>query len=83
MARLAIHLLGSFQVSIEATPITNFESNKVRALLAYLAVESGRSQRREKLADLLWPEMSPQRTRYPRLPSPATSAAGKSGSHFG
>lgn len=36
--------------------MTGFESNKVRALLAYLAVESDRPQPRRKLAALLWSE---------------------------
>ena len=40
MTRLKIRLLGSFQVSLSSAPLTSFESNKVRALLAYLAVES-------------------------------------------
>jgi DNA-binding SARP family transcriptional activator/predicted ATPase len=57
MSRLMIRLLGSFQVSIAATPITKFESNKVRALLAYLAVEHDQAHIREQLADLLWPEL--------------------------
>lgn len=61
MARLRICLLGSFQVSIDEMPITNFESNKVRALLAYMAVESRQAHRREKLAALFWPEMPPKR----------------------
>ena len=60
MARLTIRLLGSFQVSIDAAPITNFESNKVRGLLAYLVVESCQAHRREKLAALFWPEMAPK-----------------------
>ena len=37
-------------------PVTAFASNKVRALLAYLAVEADRPHRREALAGLLWPE---------------------------
>jgi predicted ATPase/DNA-binding SARP family transcriptional activator len=57
MARLTIHTLGSFQVSIESKPITKFESNKARALLAYLSVESSHSHAREKLADLFWPDL--------------------------
>ena len=56
MARLSICLLGSFQVTLDGDPVTNFESDKVRALLAYLCVEAKTPQRREKLAGLLWPE---------------------------
>jgi DNA-binding SARP family transcriptional activator len=37
-------------------PVTAFRSDKVRALLAYLAVEAEQPHRREKLAGLLWPE---------------------------
>ncbi len=55
MARLKLSLLGTFQVILDGNPITGFESNKVRALLAYLAAEPERPQRRESLADLLWP----------------------------
>jgi WD40 repeat protein/serine/threonine protein kinase/DNA-binding SARP family transcriptional activator len=61
MAHLTIRLLGPFQVTLNEQPITGFESDKVRALLAYLAVEAGRPHRREALAGLLWPEM-PERT---------------------
>src|SRR5690606_6701493 len=35
--------------------------NKVRALLAYLAVEAGRPHRRAHLCDLLWPDL-PERS---------------------
>ena len=56
MAHLAAHLLGSLQVTLDGNPVTGFESDKARALLAYLTVETGRPHRREKLAGLLWPE---------------------------
>jgi DNA-binding SARP family transcriptional activator len=56
MARLAIRLLGPFQVTPDREPVTGFASDKVRALLAYLAVTAGRPHRRETLAGLLWPE---------------------------
>jgi WD40 repeat protein/DNA-binding SARP family transcriptional activator len=56
MAHLRIHLLGSFLVTLDGEPVTTFEWDKVRALLAYLAVEADRSHSREKLAGLLWPE---------------------------
>jgi len=56
MARLSIRLLGPLQVTLDGEPVTGFESDKVRALLAYLAVEQGAPQRREKLAGMLWPD---------------------------
>ncbi len=55
MAHLSICLLGTFAVTRGSLPITAFASNKVRALLAYLAVEADRPHTREALADLLWP----------------------------
>ena len=55
MAHLSLHLLGPFQVTLDGEPVTGFESARVRALLAYLAVESDRLHRRETLAGLLWP----------------------------
>ncbi len=58
MARLEIQLLGPFQATLDGEPITGFDSDKVRALLAYLAVESDRPARREKLAGLLWPDFA-------------------------
>jgi len=56
MAHLELTLLGSFQVTMDGQPITRFKSNRVRALLAYLAVESDKPHRRESLAGLLWPD---------------------------
>ena len=61
MARLSIRLFGSFQVRLDAAPITNFDSDKVRALLAYLVVEGSQAHSREKLAALFWPEMPAKR----------------------
>ncbi len=56
MPQLRLEFLGGFRVSLDETTITTFESNKVRALLAYLAVEAQRSRPRETLATLLWPD---------------------------
>ncbi|RLC60629.1 MAG: hypothetical protein DRI80_10610 [Chloroflexota bacterium] len=56
MAHLSLYLLGTFQVTLDDKPVTSFKSNKVRALLAYLAVEANRLHRRETLAGLLWPK---------------------------
>ncbi|MBN1180200.1 MAG: tetratricopeptide repeat protein [Anaerolineae bacterium] len=58
MARLEIALLGTFQVSKDGNPITRFETDPARALLAYLALHVGTPLRRETLADLLWPDQS-------------------------
>jgi len=54
MARLEISLLGPFGITLDGDPATGFISDKVRALLAYLAVEGAQPQRREILAGLLW-----------------------------
>ena len=56
MARLSVSLLGTFQATLDGEPVSDFESAKVRALLAYLMVESDRSHHREALAGLLWPD---------------------------
>ena len=56
MAHLSLSLLGSFQVTLAGEPVTSFESDKVRALLAYLAVEADRPHRRDSLVGLLWPD---------------------------
>ena len=56
MATLIVKLLGPIQVLKGDESITKFESDRVRALLAYLAVEADRPHRREHLAALLWPD---------------------------
>ncbi|MEW6405531.1 MAG: tetratricopeptide repeat protein [Chloroflexota bacterium] len=54
---LHILLLGSPQILQDNSPAPSFISNKVPALLAYLAV-TRRAHTRDKLAALLWGEMS-------------------------
>jgi DNA-binding SARP family transcriptional activator len=56
MAHIHVRLLGPLSVMVDGQPLTQFYSDKVRALLAYLAVENGRPHRREALAGLLWPD---------------------------
>jgi DNA-binding SARP family transcriptional activator len=56
MARLCVRLFGTLQVTVDEAAVSGFASDKVRALLAYLAVEADQPQRREKLAGLLWPD---------------------------
>ena len=62
MTTLSISLLGGFSVLRDGEPVTAFGYDKVRALLAFLAVEAGRPHRRDRLAALLWPE-------HPRAPA--------------
>ncbi|MFN8487412.1 MAG: BTAD domain-containing putative transcriptional regulator [Caldilineaceae bacterium] len=56
MAELSLRFFGQFHVTRDERPITSFESNKVRALLAYLAVEAERAHTRSALTALLWPD---------------------------
>jgi DNA-binding SARP family transcriptional activator/class 3 adenylate cyclase len=56
MSHLALSLLGPFQVTRDGEPVTRFESDTARALLAYLVMQPGVVHRRETLAGLLWPE---------------------------
>ncbi|MFN2200319.1 MAG: ATP-binding protein [Caldilineaceae bacterium] len=49
--------------TLDGQPVSDFRYDKVRALLAYLAVESDRSHRREHLCDLLWPDSEPELAR--------------------
>jgi len=63
MARLSVRLLGPLKVIQDGESATGFESDKARALLAYLAVETAHPHRREKLAGLLWPDWPEQAAR--------------------
>jgi predicted ATPase len=56
MARLSLSLLGAVQVNRDSAAVTTFDSDKVRALLLFLAVEAQQPHRRETLVGLLWPE---------------------------
>lgn len=56
MGFMSLTFLGTFEVSAASGAITGFRTDKVRALLAYLALSGTRPQRRERLAALFWPE---------------------------
>ena len=64
MARLSVFLLGSFEARLDETRLKQFTYDKVRALMAYLAVEAKRPHRRERLAAMLWPEQPPETARH-------------------
>jgi len=53
MARCSISLLGNMKFTLDGSPLHGLESAKVRALLAYLAVEKEREHPREQVASLL------------------------------
>src|SRR2546423_8008217 len=59
MGRLILRLLGTPEVSHAEQPLT-FQTRKVLALLAYLAVEQG-IHSRDKITALLWPESDEER----------------------
>jgi len=63
MAQLVIRALGPLQVYLDTESVTGFDSDKVRALLIYLAVEHNLPHTREKLAGLLWPDFPDQSAR--------------------
>lgn len=54
---LYIHLLGEFRVIWNDVPIRRFDTNKARALLAYLAMGRGQRHSREVLAEMFWPDV--------------------------
>ncbi len=54
MARLTLSLLGPLQVRLDDQPLSGLAYAKIRALLAYLAVEA-RPHGRDALAEFLWP----------------------------
>ncbi len=56
MSDIELLLLGPFQATVDGEP-ARFRSDKVRALLAYLALSPDQPHRRETLAALLWPDM--------------------------
>ena len=56
MSRLTLTLFGSLTISLDGQPVTRLESDKVRGLLARLALEPERAFRRETLSALFWPE---------------------------
>lgn len=63
MTHLALHFLGPLKATVDAEPIAASRAKKIEALLAYLAVESGRPHRRETLVGLLFPDMPDDQAR--------------------
>ena len=63
MATLEISTLGSLQITRNRAPVSGFLSDKVRALLVYLAMEQDRPFRRETIANLFWSEQPKSKAR--------------------
>jgi len=56
VSRLAVTVLGGFQVTLHSGAPCTLPTRKAQALLAYLSLEPGRSYTRAALASLLWGE---------------------------
>jgi DNA-binding SARP family transcriptional activator len=63
MAQLHIALLGGLEITGSEAMAKASLTRKARALVAYLALRSGRGQSREKLAELLWGESAEEQAR--------------------
>jgi len=63
MAQLSLFFLGPYTVKLGDQPVSGFASDKVRALLAYLAAEPDQPHRRSALAGLFWSEYSERAAR--------------------
>ena len=63
MARLRLTVLGSFDARLDGGRSLVFSRRKAQALLAYLALAHGQAQPRDKLAALLWGDVSDDRAR--------------------
>ncbi|MEM7119003.1 MAG: BTAD domain-containing putative transcriptional regulator [Chloroflexota bacterium] len=61
--KIRLTLFGTFQLQVNGHPPLTLRTNKMRALLAYLAMENGRSHHRSTLAALLWPEFPEKQAR--------------------
>lgn len=53
---LSLAFLGGYEVRMDGQPVAGIAYNKMRGLLAYLAVQRERDHPRDELASLLWPE---------------------------
>ncbi len=63
MRTIEIRLLGGFDARLDERQVSGFESQKVRALLAFLALNREQGISRERLAGLLWAEKAEESAR--------------------
>ena len=64
MARFSLRLLGSFEVRLASGSTALAPGKKIQALLATLGVRPGQSQSRDRLASLLWGDVSQEQARH-------------------
>ena len=60
---LRLKLLGGFEARIVSGPVLDIAARKSRALLAYLALPTGRTHSRDKLVGLLWSDRADEQAR--------------------
>ena len=63
MGQLSLTLLGGFQARLGSGAVLRLRTRHTQALLAYLALPSGRAQPRDKLAALLWGHLAQDEAR--------------------
>lgn len=63
MSQLTVQLFSQFHVIRDQQPVVTFDSDKARALLAYLAMEAARTHSRSQLATLFWPDYNEESAR--------------------
>jgi TolB-like protein/Tfp pilus assembly protein PilF len=61
---LRLRVLGPFEVRWSDGEPVDLTTRKAQSLLAYLAVENGRSHTRDQLSTLLWADMADERSRH-------------------
>ena len=64
MSKLSITLFGNLRVEMAGKPIPSFGTEKTRALLVYLVIESSRAVSRQFLAGMLWPDQSEKQAQH-------------------
>lgn len=82
MRHLILRTFGGFQALLNGAPLERLRTDKVRALLVYLALESSRPHRREALAAMLWPDSS-QAAAHKSLRQALSTLRGALGEHYG
>lgn len=63
MVRIEARLFGRFALSRDGDTVEGIGATKVREMLCYLLLHHGRPHARERLASLLWPETTTERSR--------------------